>query len=228
MSSQKQALDLKGQMLSVTRIRLTRADTAAATAQLNDWARQMPDSVRGMPVVIESEAPVDLAALLASMREIGLQPLAVLEGPLSAAAREQGLAVLDEGSLGAGRAPRPAPSAAPPAAAAYKPARLVVQPVRSGQQIYADGTDLTVMNAVSVGAEVIADGCVHVYGTLRGRAVAGARGDEQARIFCQRFEAELVAVAGVYAVAEQMQGDLRGQAVQVYLDGGKLKIEKMD
>ncbi|MEC9359646.1 MAG: septum site-determining protein MinC [Pseudomonadota bacterium] len=227
MASKHTALELKGQMLSVTRIKLRAADTAAATAQLQEWARQMPESVAGMPVVLDAAEPTDLAALLRPMRDIGLQPLAVLEGPLGEAARELGLAVLDETSLGAGRAPRAA-SQPPAAPAAHKPARMALEPVRSGQQIYAEGADVVVVNSVSVGAEVIADGCVHVYGSLRGRAIAGARGDENARIFCRHFEAELVAVAGVYAVAEQMQGNLRGKAVQVFLDRGKLMIEKLD
>ncbi|HVT34866.1 MAG TPA: septum site-determining protein MinC, partial [Nevskiaceae bacterium] len=97
-----------------------------------------------------------------------------------------------------------------------------------GQQIYAPDADLILTNTVNPGAEVIADGCVHVYGALRGRAIAGAKGDAQARVFCRRFEAELVAVAGVYAVAEQMQGDLKGKPVQAYLADGKLKIERLE
>src|SRR3546814_20255022 len=101
-------------------------------------------------------------------------------------------------------------------------------PVRSGQQIYVADGDLVVSTTVSPGAEVVADGCVHIYGALRGRAIAGARGETSARIFCRRFEAELVAIAGVYAVAEQMQGDLRGKPAQVVLVDGKLKIERLD
>ncbi|MDP9143477.1 MAG: septum site-determining protein MinC, partial [Actinomycetota bacterium] len=102
-------------------------------------------------------------------------------------------------------------------------------PIRSGQQVYAEGSDLIVMTTVSPGAEVIADGCVHVYGPLRGRAVAGARGDTTARVFCRRMEAELMAVAGIYAVADQMQGALKGVAAQAYLsDDGKLKIDRLD
>jgi septum site-determining protein MinC len=85
------------------------------------------------------------------------------------------------------------------------------------------------MTTVSPGAEVIADGCVHVYGPLRGRAVAGARGDATARVFCRRMEAELLAVAGIYAVADQMQGALKGVAAQAYLsEDGKLKIDRLD
>ena len=82
--------------------------------------------------------------------------------------------------------------------------------------------------AAGAGAEVIADGCIHVYGTLRGRALAGARGDTDARIFCRKMEADLLAVAGIYAVADQMQGALRGQPVQASLVQGKLRIERLD
>jgi septum site-determining protein MinC len=100
--------------------------------------------------------------------------------------------------------------------------------VRSGQQIYAEGANLIVTQPVSPGAEVIADGCVHVYGVLRGRAIAGARGDTTARVFCRKMEADLLAVAGVYAVAEQIQGALKGLSVQAWLEQGKLRIERLD
>lgn len=100
------------------------------------------------------------------------------------------------------------------------------QPVRSGQQVYAQGRDLVVTATVGAGAEVIADGCVHIYGALRGRALAGAQGDRAARIFCREFHAELVAVAGQYKVLEEIPMDLRGKAVQVWLDGEKLRIEE--
>lgn len=217
MSVSSPALELKGRMASLTRLRLLNPDLDAVRAQLEDAARRMPEAVRGMPVVIESDFPADLAAVRELLRAVGMQPLAVGEGILADAGRALGFAVLpDEGK----------PRAKPAAPSARKPARVIDTPVRSGQQIYAEGADLVVISAVSVGAEVIADGCVHAYGPLRGRAIAGARGDESARVFCRKFEAELVAVAGVYAVAEQMQG-VRGCPVQAYLQQGKLKIELM-
>jgi len=215
------ALELKGRMASLTRLRLLDPDLAKVRAHLEDMARRMPEAVRGMPVVVEADFVPDLAALCASLRAVGMQPLAVGEGVLADAGRAIGLAVLPED----GKVRSPKPAAAP--AAGRKPARIVDTPVRSGQQIYADGADLIVLATVSPGAEVIADGCVHAYAALRGRAIAGARGDEGARVFCRKFEAELVAVAGVYAVAEQMQG-VRGSAVQAYLQQGKLKIEPMN
>jgi septum site-determining protein MinC len=103
---------------------------------------------------------------------------------------------------------------------------LVTQPVRSGSQIYARGADLVVTAAVSPGAELMADGNIHVYGVLRGRALAGASGDAEARIFCSRFEAELVSIAGHYLVSEQMPPDERGLPVQIALVDDRLTITR--
>ena len=98
------------------------------------------------------------------------------------------------------------------------------QPVRSGQRIYARSRDLVVTSTVGAGAEAIADGSVHVYGALRGRAVAGARGETSARVFCQEFHAELVSVAGVFRVFETLPPELAGKPVQAWLDGDDLRF----
>jgi septum site-determining protein MinC len=220
------ALELKGRMASLTRLRLLDPDLAAVRAHLADLARRMPDAVRGMPVVIEADFVPDLGALREALRAVGMQPVGVSEGPLADAARALGLAVLPETKAVGAPSGATVAAKAVSTTAARKPARIIDVPVRSGQQVYAEGADLVVTAPVSPGAEIIADGCVHAYAPLRGRAIAGARGDEGARIFCRKFEAELVAVAGVYAVAEQMQG-VRGSPVQAYLEQGKLKIEVM-
>jgi len=120
--------------------------------------------------------------------------------------------------------PAPAPPAANMPVAART--RLVTQPVRSGTQIYARGVDLVVTAAVSPGAEIIADGNIHVYAALRGRALAGAGGDTEARIFCDRFEAELVSIAGHYLVSEQMPAAERGLRVQIALIDDRLTITR--
>lgn len=99
--------------------------------------------------------------------------------------------------------------------------------VRSGQQLYARDRDLIVTGTVANGAEVIADGNIHVYGSLRGRAMAGAQGDQSARIFVAEFHAELVAIAGQYRVFEQIPADLEGHSVQCWLDGEKLLLAKL-
>lgn len=124
--------------------------------------------------------------------------------------------------------PEPAPVKAAPAPAAKaadtKPGLVQKTPVRSGQQLYAENRDLTVLSTVGAGAEVISDGSIHIYGALRGRALAGARGNADARIFCREFHAELVAVAGHYKVMEEVPEELRGKAVQIWLDQDQLKI----
>ena len=125
-------------------------------------------------------------------------------------------------------ADEPAPVAAKAAATNAAPGLVQKSPVRSGQQVYADNRDLTVLSAVGAGAEVIADGSIHIYGALRGRALAGAQGNEDARIFCREFHAELVAVAGHYKVLEDIPKDLRGKAVQVWLDNGQIKLAALD
>src|SRR5260221_653284 len=105
-------------------------------------------------------------------------------------------------------------------------ALFTVMVVRSGTQIYARGTDLIVTAAVSPGAELVADGNIHVYGTLRGRALAGARGDASARIFCSRLEAELISIAGRYLVSEQIPQDQRGFPVEIALVDEQLTITR--
>lgn len=118
-------------------------------------------------------------------------------------------------------------SAPTAAAAPSRPTtRIVTEPVRSGTQIYARGGDLIVTAAVSAGAELMADGNIHVYGRLRGRALAGATGDTTARIFCTRLEAELVSIAGRYLVSEQLPVEHQGGAVQIALIDDMLKISR--
>ena len=117
--------------------------------------------------------------------------------------------------------PEAAAEPAPPEAATKVTTMIVNRPLRSGQQVYARGCDLVVLAAVNAGAEVIADGSIHIYAPLRGRALAGASGDAGARIFTTRFEAELVSIAGVYRTFDAgVPGELAGKPVQVQLQNG--------
>ncbi|WP_293375134.1 septum site-determining protein MinC [Nevskia sp.] len=230
MTRSRPALELKGRMLPITRVRVLEADPAGVRAQLAEMVRQMPQAVKGMAVVIDSDLDADLAALLAAFREVGIQPLAVSEGPLADAARGIGLPVVSkDNGKAAAAAPAARPVAPPPepviVAAARKPAKVVADPIRSGQQVYAEDCDLIVLNTVSPGAEVIADGCIHIYGKLAGRALAGVKGDESARVFCRKLDAELIAIAGIYAVAEQIKAGPVNEPALAWLDGGRLKIE---
>jgi septum site-determining protein MinC len=191
-------------------------------------------------------------ALVEALQDAGVLPVGIAYGTsaIEAMAREVGLPILAkfrasyESAASAGAAlaatapaPRakpepkaePKPEAAPVAAKAAptEPGMMQLAPVRSGQQVFAQGRDLTVCAMVGAGAEVIADGSIHIYGALRGRALAGANGNEAARIFCREFNAELVAVAGTYKVLEEIPPHLIGKAVQVRLEGGKLLIEEL-
>ena len=193
-------------------------------------------------------------ALLEGLREAGVLPVALAYGtreiedlsvalglPLLAKFRAQYERSEGEAPTAAPQraAEKPAAESAParqaqaasPAPAAHSgsaPGMMQPAPVRSGQQVYAENADLTVLATVGAGAEVIADGSIHIYGALRGRALAGAQGNEKARIFCREFHAELVAVAGHYKVLEDIPKDLRGKAVQVWLEQGQLRIAALD
>ncbi|MFZ2101520.1 MAG: septum site-determining protein MinC [Oricola sp.] len=121
--------------------------------------------------------------------------------------------------------------AAPARPAEWKPGRtvpsiIVTEPVRSGQSLMFEG-DITVVGSVASGAEVVAGGSVHVYGTLRGRAAAGAMGDASARIFCRKLEAELISIGGFYKTSEDMEPELRGRSVHLWLEGNAIKTETL-
>jgi len=194
-------------------------------------------------------------ALLDGLRKAGVLPVALAYGPTETdlLSQQLGLPLLAKFRAQYERAeaepaPAPLPVAEPPprrarAAAAVpaapapsavatggapKPGRMQTANVRSGQQLYAENCDLTVMATVGAGAEVIADGSIHIYGTLRGRALAGAQGNTTARIFCREFHAELVAIAGHYKVLDDVPDSLRGKAVQVWLEQDQIKIAALD
>ncbi|MGL4717145.1 MAG: septum site-determining protein MinC, partial [Aeromonas sp.] len=107
------------------------------------------------------------------------------------------------------------------------PSKVHVGPVRSGQQIYAAGTSLVVLGSVSPGAEVLADDSIHIYGTLRGRAIAGARGNSQARIYCQQLQAELLSIAGTFQLSDALPAGLIQQPVHIRLDNEQLRIDRI-
>jgi septum site-determining protein MinC len=131
---------------------------------------------------------------------------------------------------------RPAPAAEPPQPQIVRevpvPAHgtlVIDKPLRSGQQVYARGGDVVVTAVVSFGAEVIADGNVHVYAPLRGKAIAGARGNTEARIFTTCMEAQLVAIAGIYRTAEvALPAEIAGKPAQISLDGKKIVMSAIE
>lgn len=236
---------LKGGMLTMTVVELVRQSPERFAIQLAEKVEQAPNFFQDTPVLISLERLDDaldiagLVALLRICRDHGLLPVA-LRGPedYRALAQQASLVLLPPGrarekALEAAEpsaetvAQQPADTAAavaPEQVSQRSPSRVITQPVRSGQQVYAPGGDLIVLAPVSAGSELLADGHIHVYGPLRGRALAGVRGDTQARIFCQSLEAELVSVAGQYKVAEDLRKQQWKEAVQISLEGDSLKI----
>ncbi len=218
------SLETRGRLLSLTELSVDARDEALLWKALDDYIERVPAALRGMPVMIDASGPAPVEAIRRRLCAAGIPVIGMSERTEPIGAVPEGFPVIQAGALGRARAGE-APRRSEPAPTVSR-TRIQTQPVRSGQQVYAEGGDLIVLAAVSAGAEVVADGSVHVYAPLRGRAIAGARGDTAARIFCQRQEAELLAVAGTYAVAEQIQ-DTRGAAIQAYLDGGRLQIKTL-
>jgi septum site-determining protein MinC len=185
------------------------ARTRAASAGFGYVAPPSRTGSRGVeirnPMVVEVSAPVQ-----APREEAVTAPMGVAPAEPAAVEKE-------------------AP-AAPPlkrARVAHRPPMVIRQPVRSGQMIYAEATDLVVLAPVNSGAEVIADGNVHIYSTLRGRAVAGARGMTDARIFCQRLDAEFVAISGAYLLSDDLPVEHKGKAVQIHLEEGVCRVSPL-
>lgn len=248
------AFELKAASFTLPIIRLLGPDMDAVAEQLGAKVDQAPDFFRNTPVVVDLSAlpsgagDVQFPLLVGLLRGYGMIPVGVRGGDAfqNEAAEAMELAILGDAfvrkpktaaaapasSSGAKPGPRPArTSAQTPGVEAAKPAsaafKLVSRPVRSGQRVYAAGGDLSVVAPVSSGAELMADGNIHVYGPLRGRAMAGMKGDPKARIFCQDLQAELVSVAGHYRVSENIPAALKGVPVQIFLDQEVLRIEKL-
>jgi septum site-determining protein MinC len=210
------ALELKTTRLTGIQVILNSAEHAALATHISTLFAATPDFFGGEAAVFEcGRLPADAASpdwtwLAQELKSRGLNPFAVQNASpeLAAAASRAGLLVLNAAApapVAAEPAPEPVPEPLPESAAALAPqpaapvpTRIIDKPLRSGQRVYAAGGDIVVLAAVNPGAEVIADGSIHVYAPLKGRALAGARGDVTARIFTTHLEAELVSIAGVY------------------------------
>lgn len=236
--------EIKSANLPLVALLLKNADLGALAIELAQEFGGMPNFFDGDPLVIDlsplpaDAPPIDFATLVALLRERRMAPLAV-KGGSPAQMQAAGAAGL----------------VAAPDAALLKPAQPVVEtvvqevvhevirevpvsppgalvidkPLRSGQQVYARGRDLVVLSMVNPGAEVIADGHVHVYAPLRGKAIAGARGNAEARIFSLCLEAELISIAGTYRTSENpLPEEVRGKPTQIRLVGDTLRMDVMN
>lgn len=246
------SFDLKSASLPVVAVLLKTTDAAQFAADLAERVADAPGFFDNDPVLIdlapvrEAEAPIDFGAIVAELCRHSTLPVAVRGGNPAQmeAARAAGLAAAPDAPPARAEAPAPVQEVVrevirevevevvrevPVQVPMPGPGTVVVdKPLRSGQQVYARGADLVVMAVVSFGAEVIADGNIHVYAPLRGRAIAGARGNTEARIFSTCLEPQLVSIAGIYRTTEtELPADVRGKPAQVRLEGEKLLIEPL-
>jgi septum site-determining protein MinC len=211
----------------------------APEAPLSGWLSELDRVLERSPTFFLERAVVldvsllkparpELADLIAGLQQRAIRIMALdgadpaLHGPDLPPPLLGGRDCSDVEGPGSGAASTPAPPAPPP------PSMLVDGTVRSGQSVFHADGDVTILGSVSSGAEVIAGGSIHVYGALRGRAIAGASGNAGARIYCRKLEAELLAIDGLYRTADEMPPELRGRAAQIRLEGDAIKIAPLE
>jgi septum site-determining protein MinC len=244
-SSQSPAsFEIKSANLPLVALLLKSADMALLARELAQRFGDIPDFFDNDPMVIdltplnaaakrsgEAVGPIDFSALLQLLSPYKVKAVALRGGSAEQMAAGLALGLLAAPDARVIAAPSPAPAAevqakaastAAPAPAETPPGAMVItKPLRSGQQVYARGRDLVVMAMVNAGAEVIADGHIHVYAPLRGKAMAGARGNGEARIFAQSLEAELISIAGIYRTSDvPLPANVRGKPTMVHLSSG--------
>ncbi len=238
--SETRCFQFKSTRAALNELILSSSDAELLKPQLAAHAAKVPMLFSNMPVILnlqqlpEAPSPDALKQLLALCRELSLVPVGLKTDPDTSAELCSALQLADFSHQR--RSTRendtenepiktdaePAEPTAPPQPAAPIAAKVITTPVRSGQQVYARGTDLIILAPVSAGAEVMADGHIHVYGPLRGRAMAGVTGNSEARIFCQSMEAELISIAGYFKTSEDLHAECWQQPIQALLRGSRL------
>ncbi|MDE1311508.1 septum site-determining protein MinC [Vibrio aestuarianus subsp. cardii] len=213
--------DLKGSSFTLSVLHLCDNEVANTIEFLKEKVTQAPAFFASAPVVINIAKVVgelDFVMLKQGISEAGMIPVGVTgckDKRSQNLASEAGFAVMS-----ASKSPAQAP-------AKMAPTKVVRTPIRSGQQVYAKDGDLVILNHVSAGAEVIADGSIHVYGTLRGRAIAGASGQTEARIICHDLQAELVSIAGNYWLSDQIESEFWQKKVMLSMVDDSLHFETL-
>ena len=215
-------------------VHLHEAEPKVIHQALEDKIAQAPAFLKHAPVVLNVSAledPVNWSAMHKAVSATGLRVIGVSgckDAQLKAEIEKNGAAYPD-GRKGK-KAPRPAPAPQAPAqnTTPVTKTRLIDTPVRSGQRIYAPQCDLIVTSHVSAGAELIADGNIHVYGMMRGRALAGASGNRETQIFCTNLMAELVSIAGEYWLSDQIPAEFYGKAARLQLVENALTVQPLN
>lgn len=227
--------ELKGTTFTISVLHLSDANPVRIRQLLAAKVALAPQFFNCAPLVINVERLAEIPDF-EQLRELVEAEDFVLVGitgardeTMKTAAKVAGLAVMVSGKS---RKTESEPEAAPIVESTTQPAPLLpskvhVGPVRSGQQIYAAGTSLVVLGSVSPGAEVIADESIHIYGALRGRAIAGAKGNPLARIYCQQLQAELLSIAGTFQLSDALPAGLIQEPVHIRLDNEQLRIDRI-
>ncbi|MBO1519422.1 septum site-determining protein MinC [Oceanisphaera pacifica] len=225
-------IELKGSSFTLSVVHIASHDITEVKRLLAEKIAVAPDFFRAAPLVINIEKlqqTPDFISLADAFKELNLVPVGVTgaqNDEIRAAARAAGLAIVSTGKAAVTQVQVEAKE--PPPELLNSPGTKVHRgQVRSGQQVYAPNGSLVVLGAVSNGAEVIADDSIHIYGALRGRAVAGAKGNESARIYCQQLMAELISVAGHYQLSAGLQGEHWEQAVTISLADEQLTLDRL-
>ncbi|MFV1873044.1 MAG: septum site-determining protein MinC [Oleiphilus sp.] len=244
-------LKLKASLLPMTVLEIHHYETEKMDHELREKTRQAPDFFENLPVIIDLEkldpqAVIPFSDLVAQCLSFSIKVVAVRGGHPNQqhAAKEAGLGILAKQKerptdLAVEEATPPSETKVETVEVVKEVVKTVVQnqqqqskivhhPIRSGQQVYAADGDLIIMASVSAGAEILADGNIHVYGALRGRALAGVKGNVNARIFCHSLEAELVSVAGQYKINEDIEKSQLKKPTQVYLDNDALCFKDIE
>jgi septum site-determining protein MinC len=217
----KPSLELKGASFTLSVLHINSSDLHAVMAELDSKLAQAPQFFLGAPLVVNLSAIQHDSINLSELKDLLISRQLVIVGitgattVLSQQAKELGLAIIKAGKQST--TPPPAP----------RQTKIVKQNIRSGQQVYAKNGDLIIFGAVGNGAEVIADGSIHIYGALRGKAMAGAAGDTSAVIIAHSLEAELVSIAGQYWLAENLQQHSSDKSGCIRLAGESLMVESL-
>jgi septum site-determining protein MinC len=236
---QSTAVDIRYGQMGLVQVRIRTTDPGAILDELTGRIATAPDFFRRTAVCLDLSAlkgapdVAEVRSVIDAIRRGGMLTIGLAGDAAQLEALSTALSMPILSGFRAPRSPAPPVQAAQPAPAPAEPADsgfaalIQHQTVRSGQRIYARGRDLVVTAGIGAGAEVMADGCVHIYGSLRGRAMAGARGELTARVFCQEFHAELVSIAGVFRVFEAIPAELAGHPVQAWLEGENLHFARV-